>query len=342
MRRNLILVAALSIFAQPALAWAKLKVGDPAPRLSIASWVKGEPVSLKKAGKDDVFVIEFWATWCPPCRAGMPHLSEMQEHFRAKGVTFVGVTAEKVGVVKKFLKSGWDKKMRYTVAVDNRGRTNSDWMRAAGQNGIPCAFVVKGGKIQWIGHPMAGLDVKVAELTKDTQYAKSAKEKKALQDQFAKAAQASNWKEALAAADKLIALDDEDFTIRLQKFQILSKEMGDGAAARSFGRELVREWHQQEDLCKFAGLLLHNKEFAGKKDVKLAVAAAKKAAKLSHTKDPVCLKAYAMALAEAGKYKRAVKWQKKAVKLAKGDRKLKIELMKTLKEYKKKLKAQKS
>ncbi len=118
------------------------------------------------------------------------------------------------------------------------------------------------------------------------------------------------------------------------------RKLTDGPAARSFGRELIREWQKQDDLCKFAGLLLHDKDFAGKKNVKLAVAAAKQAARLSHTKDPVCLKAYAMALAESGNYKRAVKWQKKAVKLAKGD--LKSELKKTLKQYKKKLKAQES
>lgn len=342
MRHNLILIAALSLFVQPGPAWAKLKVGDPAPPLTILKWVKGEPVDPQKASEDAVFVIEFWATWCGPCKAGMPHLSEMQEHFRDKGVTFVGVTDEKVGVVKKFLKNGWDEKMRYTVAVDNRGRTNAEWMKAAEQRGIPCAFVVKGGKIQWIGHPMAGLDVKVAELCGDTQYAEAAKEKQALQEQFTKAMQASNWKDAVAAADKLIALDDQDFMIRLQKFHILSKRMGDEAAAKHYGRALVKEWENKEDLCQFAELLLQDKGFAGSKDVKLAVAAAKRAAKLSHAKDPVCLKAYAMALAEAGKYKRAVKWQKKAVKLAKGDRKLKVELKKTLKEYKKKLKAEES
>jgi thiol-disulfide isomerase/thioredoxin len=342
MRRNLILITAMSLFAQPGLAWAELKVGDPAPSLTIATWVKGEPVSLENADEDEVFVIEFWATWCGPCRTSIPHLSEMQAHFKDNGVTCVGISDENVGVVKKFLESGWDKKMRYTVAVDKGKQTGIDWMKAAGRNGIPCAFVVKGGKIQWIGHPMDKLDEKLAELTKDTEYGKNSKQKKALKKKFTQAVEASEWKKALAAADKLIELDKADFTIRLEKFRILSREMGDAAAARSFGRELIREWERQEDLCQFAGLLLEDKDSVGKKDVKLAVAAAKKAARLSHTRDPVCLRAYAMALAEAGKYKLAVKWQKKAVKLAKGDLKLRAELKKTLKEYEKQLKAEES
>jgi hypothetical protein len=43
--------------------------------------------------------------------------------------------------------------MAYTVAKDTNGAMGKAWMEAAGQNGIPCGFVVSGGKIAYIGHP---------------------------------------------------------------------------------------------------------------------------------------------------------------------------------------------
>ena len=45
--------------------------------------------------------------------------------------------------------------MLYTIAKDTRGDVGKAWMTAAGQSGIPCSFVVAGGKVAYIGHPMS-------------------------------------------------------------------------------------------------------------------------------------------------------------------------------------------
>ena len=57
-------------------AKADLKVGDPAPPLSVSKWVKGTPNKLTP-GK--VHVVEFWATWCGPCKATIPHITELSK-----------------------------------------------------------------------------------------------------------------------------------------------------------------------------------------------------------------------------------------------------------------------
>src|SRR5690606_13476857 len=107
-----------------------------------------------KAGQ--VYVIEFWATWCGPCLAGMPHLSQLQTEF-GDNVRIIGISREPDEVVREFLtrerEEGvtWDQTIAYSLAMDAGDGMHTTWFNAAGQNGIPCAFIVgKDGVIDWI------------------------------------------------------------------------------------------------------------------------------------------------------------------------------------------------
>lgn len=136
--------------------------GSDAPPLSIKKWLKGTPI--KALDKNKTYVVEFWATWCGPCRESIPHLTELAK--KNKDVTFIGVGIwedDKDDVPQKFV-DGMGDKMDYTVGYSgNKDGMAATWMAAAGQNGIPSAFVVKGGKIQWVGHPME-MDGPLAEI----------------------------------------------------------------------------------------------------------------------------------------------------------------------------------
>jgi len=125
----------------------------PAGKLAIAHWVKGEEVDLSKG----VNVVEFWATWCPPCRTSIPHLTALQKRFKDQGVNIIGVSDEPLRTVEPFVKRMGDK-MDYVVAIDDANSTSNEYMRRYGVNGIPHAFVVKDGTVVWHGHPMSGLD----------------------------------------------------------------------------------------------------------------------------------------------------------------------------------------
>ncbi|MEI6971879.1 MAG: redoxin family protein [bacterium] len=132
------------------------EVGDPAAALQISEWVKGKPVNLAAGKGKQVFVIEFWATWCPPCKESIPHLTRLQKKY--KDVIFIGISGENAGDVKSFVAKMGDT-MDYVVAIDNKDQTSDAYMGAYGVSGIPHAFVVdRSGAVVWHGHPMDDID----------------------------------------------------------------------------------------------------------------------------------------------------------------------------------------
>ncbi|MBX3110901.1 MAG: redoxin family protein [Fimbriimonadaceae bacterium] len=191
----LTLVVAATSFA----SGGELAPGSKAPSISVKKWVKGKEVTSFEPGK--TYVVEFWATWCGPCIQSIPHLTEIAH--KHKDVTFLGVSIwEDDSKVQEFVDKMGDK-MDYNVAYGgNKEGMAETWMAAAGQNGIPTAFVVKDGVVRWIGHPMSlekPLDEILAGTFDDAKFAA----------EFNKAAEESRKemaaRRAVAEADKLHA-----------------------------------------------------------------------------------------------------------------------------------------
>ncbi|MFQ5423734.1 MAG: redoxin domain-containing protein [Phycisphaerae bacterium] len=332
----MVLAAACAVGIASAAGAAELKVGGKAPALHIDKWLQGDPIDLSAAKSDDIYVVEFWATWCGPCKMSIPHMSEMQDHFKSfkkRNVHFIGISDEKSKVVRAFLKDGWSEKMRYTVAIDKKGKTNKAWMKAAGQNGIPTAFVVQGGQVKWIGHPMDGLDIQVGELVGDKAYVKEAKQFNKLQTELMTHLQASEWKKALASANAVLALRPNEHRTALMKFQVLATKIKDTGAATKFGYKMVAGCDDAQMLNEFAWSLLTEEDYADARDLKLALKGAKKAVDLSHEKDAGILDTYARALADSGDLTGAIEWQKKALKASKEGSRMRPGIEKALKEY---------
>jgi thiol-disulfide isomerase/thioredoxin len=118
------------------------KQGEQLPTLTL-NYLGKQP---ELTGKP--LLVEFWATWCPPCRKSIPHLNEIYAKYKAQGLRIIGITDENEAIVEKFQKQI---PMNYDVAIN----TPQSVYQQFGIQAIPTAFLVdKSGKIVWTGHPM--------------------------------------------------------------------------------------------------------------------------------------------------------------------------------------------
>ncbi len=308
-----------------------LGIGDPAPPLSIQKWLKGAPVASFEKGK--VYMVEFWATWCGPCIATMPHLTELQKKHKDKGFTVISVTSadtrgNTLERVEDMVKDKGDK-MGYTIAWDDERKTSDAWMRAAGQGGIPCSFLVDGtGHVVYIGHPAridATLDLVLAgkhDLKAMAEAAKRAKEIEAralaLQQDLNRTMGAKDFAAAVKVCDDLLALDGEKFIgAAAAKFQILASYAEDLDAAYAWGAQILGGVCKDSDdiLNGIAWWIVDPASKYARRDTALALRMAQRAVEITKGEDAACLQTLARAWFAQGDVAKAIEEQRKAVAL---------------------------
>jgi cytochrome c biogenesis protein CcmG/thiol:disulfide interchange protein DsbE len=100
----------------------------------------GKPVSLADF-RGKVVVLDFWATWCPPCKREIPDFIESQKTYGPRGVQIVGIALDEPGKVQAFAQQNG---MNYPVLLG----TDEISARYGGIEGIPTTFIIdKTGKI---------------------------------------------------------------------------------------------------------------------------------------------------------------------------------------------------
>jgi thiol-disulfide isomerase/thioredoxin len=126
-------------------------VGAPAPAWTKVSALAGAPTSIDKL-KGRVVLLDFWASWCGPCRMLAPRLSALKDKFGAQGLSVVGITTDDAEKAAVFAEKT---QMRYGIVVDKDGETS----RAYGVTALPTMLLVdKKGVVRevFIGYDPTG------------------------------------------------------------------------------------------------------------------------------------------------------------------------------------------
>ena len=120
--------------------WAKSILNQKAPELIVEKWLSEKPST-----KGKFVLIDFWATWCGPCREAIPELNEFHKKYKDKLVA-IGISDESLDTVSRFRSP----KIKYFSAIDTQGRTKKELEVSA----VPHVIILDPNRIvRWEGFP---------------------------------------------------------------------------------------------------------------------------------------------------------------------------------------------
>lgn len=298
---RLVLVALAALWIQGAAFVGAAELGSEAPPLALSQWVKGDAVTLAEGRGTNLFVVEFWATWCPPCAKSIPRLSEIQQEFREQGVIVIGISDEEPRVVSRYVE-GMGDQMNYRVAIDEDRETSARYRGAFGVNGVPHAFIVdREGRVVWHGHTLNRLEIVLKSVIAGTYTPRTALEREQLREQVM---------EYLLSVSR--GLDNEE--------------------TKDLGKLVVESGDDEPDLMnQFAWIILTDDRIRVR-HLDLAMKAAQLAYDATEGKDAAIADTLARAHFDTGNRDEAIRLQTQAVELCTDPEELK-EIKDTLKRY---------
>ncbi len=307
-------------------ASADLNIGDPAPPLTIKEWVQGEPVDLAKDASKKVHIIEFWAVWCPPCKASVPLLSKYQQKY-AKDLVIIGVTDPDAGSnspreIRRFVQQQ-GLNMSYTVAMDKSGKTTAAYLPSTGIVGIPYAFIVgKDRKVLWQGSPLnpALEDIlpRVISGEYDIKTAMTGQKVATIMSKLDFMAQMGEWQQVWEGLTEILKLDPGNADA-MGALVITTLETDGHDKFREWARSHINEHRKNALVMRRLAETLTGINDLNHRFPDLALEAAKAAYETNSRPGPAAIAVYARALYQIGVLDRAIALQQDAAALAEGE-----------------------
>jgi len=202
--------------AMPNLVGNPLAIGDMAPAIAGVEWMNTPAADPSTPDGKSVYLVDFWGTWVQPCSVSIPHLNDLSEKYKDKGLVVIGISQEKSDVVKAFLEKT---AMKYHVAVDSTGSAGPVYMN--GIQGMPHSFIFdRTGALVWHGHPLDNIEHVIRQVLNGKLDAGKAKEIDALRQSLSSVRDPGK---ALEVFDKLIAVDGANPQYYAIKVNILTQ-----------------------------------------------------------------------------------------------------------------------
>lgn len=290
-----------------------LAVGDPAPALELGEWLRGEPIADFAKGR--IYVVEMWATWCGPCIAAIPHLTELARRHRDDGVVVVAVNvmdpdpaAVRAFVAEAGARIDFRVARDAAVAGDEVGAMARAWL-PEGRSIPSCVIVDRDTRVAWAGHPLRAegpLGALVAGTFDAARQAEIERMWVELGERYGHAAKEKRWDDAAALLDRMDAVDPSGRSLLVRQRIAVALGGDDYAAAERIAREVLSDQCGAPSDLQRAGMasdaivaLLMARE-PSRLDLDFILAEAKKAADDGRSDNPRALGALARAYMAKG------------------------------------------
>ena len=222
-------------------------IGDQAPMITDVEWVRGEEIGEWAAGH--VYVIDFWATWCPPCIEGLRHLQTLDDRLSKEDVHFIAVAVwptENSKPPEEVL----DRlpELKYSLAIDIDNATADALLSASRCSGLPTTMIVdRRSRLAWVGSPDNGFEDSLEVIVSGSYDIAAARQADTIRHRAevfisgaSKAERSGEFLSAIDLIDQAVAVDPDRFSVyRGWQYEIALLRLEDPQLAKQVAKNLL-------------------------------------------------------------------------------------------------------